>query len=393
MNGLRRYLIFGGILILLYLIAQYFKPKPLDWTPTYLSEDKIPYGTYILHSRIQDIFPGATVAKSQDPIYNTLHGKKLTSSNYFIVASSIKITKIDYIEMIKYMQNGNNIFIAAADADQNFLNKLKLKIGADFELQGNNKSTVNFTNPKLSQISQYHFDNGTAQQYFSKIDTAKATVLGTGSNNRPNFVQYKFGKGSLFIMPNPQLLTNYTLLKADGLDYASKALSYLPKAGNLIWDESFTRPNLQDTSPLRMIFNHESLKMAYYISMLGLVLFVLFEIKRRQRIIPLIDPLRNTSVEFVNVIGRLYYQQRNNRDIAEKKIGYLLEYVRNKYRLRTLDLNDEFKEALVKISGAQEQTVEQLLAEIHQLKRGQMVSDQHLISLNKIIEKFYKEDQ
>ncbi|TKC12314.1 DUF4350 domain-containing protein [Pedobacter polaris] len=393
MNGLKKYLIIGSILIVAYLVAQYFKPKPTNWSPTYLSEDKIPFGTYILRQRINDIFPNTKVKPVQSAVYNNIKERASGKSNYFIIASTLSVDKLDYQQMVKYMQSGNNIFIAAYQIKGILLDTLKLNIVSDFNFQNKRKYPINFVNPALKREYDYYFDKGISEQYFSKIDTAKAIVLGQKQNSTANFVQYKFGKGSLFILPNPQLLTNYSLLREDGMDYAAKAFSYLPNAETFLWDEHFTRKNSQDSSTLRVLFKYDQLRWAYYIALFSLIAFVLYEVKRRQRIIPVIDRLKNTSVEFVNVVGRVYYQQRNNRDIAEKKVMYLLAYIRNKYRLKTTDINQEFRESLVKISSATADIIDELLTEINYLKAGHTVSDQQLIRLNKLIEQFYKLDQ
>ena len=89
----------------------------------------------------------------------------------------------------------------------------------------------------------------------------------------------------------------------------------------------------------------------------------------------------------------MYYQQRNNRDIAEKKVIYLFEYIRTKYRLKTTELDQEFKDTLIKVSGATAEVITDLFTEIIYLRAGHLVSDKQLISLNKIIEQFYKQDQ
>ncbi len=394
MKGFKKYLTIGSILIIAYLLAQYFKPTPTDWTATYLSKDKIPFGTYILKQRLKDVFPNTKIKTTQSPIYNTLKQAAGGQSNYLIIASNLKIDKVDYQEMLKYMQRGNNIFIAAFNIQGNLLNKLKLDISSDFSLQGNKrKYPINFVNPKLKRELDYYFDKGISDQYFNRLDTTKAIVLGQKQDSIANFIQYKFGKGSLFILPNPQLFTNYCLLREDGVDYASKALSYLPKAETIIWDEYFTTPKVQDNSVLNVFFKYDQLRWAYYISIISLIVFVIYEVKRRQRIIPVIVRPKNTTVEFVEVVGKVYYQQRNNRDIAEKKITYLLAYIRSKYRLKTTEINQEFKENLVKRTGATEDTIEEIFNEINYLKAGHMVSDQQLIRLNKIIEQFYKQDQ
>ncbi|MEJ7659859.1 MAG: hypothetical protein WKG07_09645 [Hymenobacter sp.] len=47
MTTFRWYLL--GILALFgaYVALEYYRPKPLDWSPTLSSKDKIPYGTYV----------------------------------------------------------------------------------------------------------------------------------------------------------------------------------------------------------------------------------------------------------------------------------------------------------------------------------------------------------
>lgn len=393
MRGFRKYLVFGSALLVIYFVAQYFKPKPTDWSPSYLSADKIPFGTYILRQRITDLFPEVQVKTVDNEVYTNIKEKPEGKSNYFIIASNLKIDKLDYNEMVKYMQAGNNIFIAASNIQGMLVDTLKINITSNFNFQNKRKYPINFVNPSLNREYDYYFDKGISEQYFYEVDSSRAIVLGQKEKKFANFIQYKYGSGSLFILPNPELLTNYSLLREDGLDYASKALSYLPKAKNLIWDEHFTRPASQNKSVLRVFFEYDQLRWAYYIALLSLVVFVLFEIKRRQRIIPVIDRLKNTSVEFVNVVGRVYYQQRNNRDIAEKKVIYLMEYIRSKYRLKTININQEFKETLIRVSGATEEVIEELFTEIIYLNAGGMVRDQQLITLNKIIEQFYKQDQ
>lgn len=393
MNGLRKYLIIGGILLFGYLIAQYFKPQPTNWNPTYLSEDKIPFGTYILRKRIQDIFPTAKIKTTQSAVYNTIKDKPAGSSNLFIIGSSVTVDAVDYAEMVKYMRAGNHVFISAFQIKGMLTDTLKLQIVSDFNFKNEKRYPINFVNPQLRRKADYYFDKGISEQYFLNVDTARAIVLGYQQNDKANFIKYSYGKGSLFIMPNPQLLTNYSLLKEDGLDYAGKVLSYLPKANTLIWDEHFTRTDTKDNAVFRVLFKYDQLRWAYYIALVSLLIFVLFEIKRRQRIIPVIEPLKNTTVEFVEVIGKVYYQQRNNRDIAEKKVTYLLAYVRNKYRLKTLDLDEEFKTTLTKIANVDGELIEELFREILYLKAGQMVKDDQLIRLNKLIEQFYKQDQ
>jgi hypothetical protein len=396
MSGLRRYIIFGGLLLVFYLIAQYTKPTAINWATSYLPEDKIPFGTYILRNHAKELFPKSVQKVYKHDIYNTLKILPQGSSNYIIIAANLNVAALDFTTMRKYMEAGNHILIAAFQMNGALADSLKLVLGSDFDFQNKTKYPVNFTSPHLKREMDYYFEKGIAAQYFREIDTAKALVLGRKYEQHANLLQYRFGKGTLLLSPNPQLFTNYSLLNENGADYVAKVFSYLPHAKTIIWDEYYTRPVANSGSVLRVLFSYDELRWAYYLALIGLVIFVLYEMKRRQRIIPVLDLLKNSSVEFAQTIGRVYYQQRNHHDIIEKKISYFLEYLRNKYRLKTTELDQEFVETLVKITGIDADLISQLIGymvSFHKTDSKSKINDQYLIEFNKLIEQFYKLDQ
>lgn len=390
MKGMRLYLIGSATVLILYLIAQYYKPKPTDWSPTYLKEDKIPYGLYVLNQERAAIFPGAKLKTSRLPVYNTLKDQHYQKTNYLFIAGNLKFDKLDYQELVKFMNAGNQVFIAAFSLGKVLNDTLQLETSTNLSAKIRPYS-INFINPALKAKYGYVFDKGLGDQYFTTVDTSRCTVLGKNNNGDVNFVKYTFGKGALYVLPDPQLLTNYSLLNPAGAAYAAKALSYLQKSETLIWDENNTRGAEENGSILRVFFKHDQLRWAYCLTLAGLLVFVLFEMKRRQRIIPVLLPLKNSSAEFVTVVGSVYYQQRDNSDIAQKKINYFLEYIRLNYRLKTLKTDEEFISSLVLISGAQEETTRQLFTVINTVQHGSKVTDTLLIELNKLIEKFYNQ--
>lgn len=390
MKGMKLYLIGSAAVLILYLVAQYYKPKPTDWNPTYLKEDKIPYGLYVLNQEKESIFPGVQFKTSRLPVYNTLKNQHYQKANYLFIAGSLKFDKLDYQELVKFMHAGNQVFIAAFNLGK-LLNDT-LKIETNINLSAKIKpDSINFVNPALKAKSGYVFDKGLGNQYFTAVDTSRCTVLGRNSGGEVNFVKYTFGKGALYVLPDPQLFTNYSLLQPGGAAYAAKALSYLQTGETLIWDENNTKGNAESGSILRVFFKHDQLRWSYCLALAGLLVFVLFEMKRRQRIIPVLLPLKNSSAEFVTVVGKVYYQQRDHSDIAQKKINYFLEYIRLTYRLKTLKTDEDFISSLVLISGAQEETTRQLFTVINTIHHGSKVTETLLIELNKLIEKFYNQ--
>ncbi len=158
-------------------------------------------------------------------------------------------------------------------------------------------------------------------------------------------MKVKIGKGNLYIHSVPNIFTNYNLLKAER-DYIFKCLSYL-NIRDVIWDEYYKEVNKYQSTPIRYILSQPSLKWAYFTLIISLIFFVIFRGRRDQRVIPIIKPLSNTTLEFVETVGNLYFKQSNHKNIADKKITYFLDYIRIKYSLKTLNyLNDDLVKQL-----------------------------------------------
>ena len=389
MRGYKSYLIFGTVFILIYLIAQYNKPNPTDWTQTFSRSGKIPFGTYILYNGLPDLFANTEVITSQRRIYNTLD-EKFSNTVYIIIAPRVEIDKADSTRLAKFLYEGNNVFIATDNFGKILSKEFGIQVGTKFS---QSPTPVNFTNTNLKSTADYGFDKGIGDNYFSKLDTAKATVLGQIADGDANFIKYKVGKGSVFLMADPGFYSNFNLLDKYGAEYAAKSLSYLSRNKTIIFDDFFTKTQGEETDIFTVFFKHPALKYAYYLAIFSLLLFVLYNLKRRQRIIPLQDPLSNASLEFVQVVGSVYYQNRNNQDIAQKKITYFLAYLRNRYFLKTNSIDKNFSELLAQKTGIHEVQANYLTKLLIEIPNADSLSDHELIDLNQSIENFYKNTQ
>ena len=115
---------------------------------------------------------------------------------------------------------------------------------------------------------------------------------------------------------------------------------------------------------------------------------MIFEMKRRQRIIPIIAPPKNTTLEFVSTIGNLYYQSKEHKNIADKKIIFFLEQIRTKYWLNTSRPDASFLQTLSRKSGKSINEVNTLFKTIEEIRSQNQISAQQLTVLNNLIEKF-----
>jgi len=393
MRDLKIYILIASLFLGAYLVAEYNKPKPVNWTETFDRKDRIPFGSYVFFQRLKDFFPKAKITTLKSSPYAYFQEFPALAGCYIVQSNRVKLDKYDFSELKKYMVRGNDVFISANHLGEFIEDSLHTKISYQYDKGSEDESELHFVNKALQPQEKYNFDKGIGMRYFSEFDTAQAVILGVNANGDANFIRYRYGYGHLYILAGPHFLTNYSLLKPEGARYASKVLSYLRPADEIIWDEYSSLNEGGNLSPLRVIVRHKELKWAYFTALFGLVFFVLYEMKRRQRIIPVIAPLQNSTTEFVKVVGQLYYQQRDNADIAGKKIVFFLEEIRAKYNLKTSVLDKEFEGLLAKKSGADVALISSLIKQINYLKKFRHTSDHDLILLNKNIELFYQQSK
>jgi len=384
MRDLKIYISLASIVLIVYLVAQFNKPKPTDWSTTLSSNDKIPFGTYILYNRITDIFPGTKVKTFREPVYNVIADENIENGTYIIIGDDIDIDTNDYVQLKKYIEKGNDVFIAA----NTFSGELSKTLKVYTENDRSPATRIGFINNQWKD-NLYDVDKYSSNGYFADFDTSKAVVLGNNQYHHFNYIRFPMGKGNLYLNANPQMFTNYSLLQDMGAAYSSIALSYVKNSKNLYWDQYYTLGREGAESPMRVFLQNNSLRWAFYIAVFSLLIFVLYEMKRRQRIIPIIPPLNNTTVEFAGIVGQVYYEQRNNGNIAQKKAAYFLEHIRSTYNIRTQVFDDEFITTLSQKSGAKPELVKELADQITHVNMTSQISDNELIDLNRNIEQFY----
>lgn len=96
----------------------------------------------------------------------------------------------------------------------------------------------------------------------------------------------------------------------------------------------------QQQSPFRVLLQSRPLTWAFYLSLLTIVLFFIFTARRRQRVIQVVEPPKNHSLEFVQLIGTLYYLRRDHAALVRTKLTLFADAVRRQTGLDILDVSD-----------------------------------------------------
>ncbi|GAC1453165.1 MAG: hypothetical protein NVSMB7_15900 [Chitinophagaceae bacterium] len=390
MKGYRRFIIAFVLLLSLYVVTEINRPRPLDWTESLSKDKKTPYGAYILYHELKDIFPDAGISSYRQPVYNQLNDFTGFNTAYLLIEPAAEIEKSDVTELLHYVGTGNYAFIAAEQFSKPLMDSLKFNTERRFDMAGKDSATINFNNPALRADTNYGFTSMTLGGYFSRIDTMQSVVLGSNHHKDVNFIKIPYGEGAFFIHTAPLCFSNYFMLTAGNVSYTAKALSYLPRRiKQVYWDEYYKLGPEGSGNPFRFILASRWLKWAFRISLLTIFLFIFFEMKRRQRVIPVIEPPRNSTLDFVQTVGSVYFNQHDNKNIALKKINYFMEFVRSVFYLNTSQVNDEFIQLLAKKSGVGENETRQLVHLIYEINESQQITDQLLVHLSNQIDLFY----
>ena len=396
-KSVRTYLIFFVVVLIGIVTLDSNTPKAINWSPTYSINDKIPFGLYIFNQELRSLLKpdtlhtiNRTAYEYFDDLYDydTLVNTYKTAGTFIAINDFADFDDESIKELLYFSSHGNTVFLSMKSLPQMLQDSLNFNFNADYPTTAT--TALWFSNEKLG-TEKYNLQEGLGTTYFAKIDTLTTTVLGYQGNDKAqvNFIKVPYKQGSFLLHLQPAAFTNFHLLKENHHEYAEKVLSYIPK-GNVYWYTKDLTDGYISQNPLRFIFSQPALKAAWYLFLAGMLVFIVFNAKRKQRIVPIIEPLENTTIEFTKTIGNLYFQEGNHHTIIDKKIIYLLDKIRRDYLLDTTNLDDKFVKKLQQKTGKNIEDLQQLFYKINQHRKGHYESvENDLVEINTLIEKIF----
>jgi hypothetical protein len=401
----------AGVLLLLFFIFN-DDGKHYRWYESYRASSDQPYGTLFIQKMLENYRPGRKfiVNDKQGLDVLLLDGQEKRKTDYIFIGQSCFLDYKAVSALVKFIESGGNAFIASLEPPIDIINAIYFKeCGEEITFRQNEVEGVNlsFFHSALKEVGapRYVFRYGSddVPYSWSYIDSAvfcdstrSIVPLGYMNDQRVNFIKISAGKGNLYLHSNPLVFTNYFLTQPAKVDYVAGVFSHLD-GENIIWDEfskiPFTGNDNAYNSPLYYILDQPSLKYAWWMMLITVLLYILFVAKRRQRIIPVLEPKTNTSLEFVNLISRLYYRNGNHVDMARKKMKYFLYFVRSRYGIQTDKFSDEHIRKLAEKSKVSHGVIEVIFFQYYLIeeKFRENIEANRLADLYFAIDSFYKQ--
>ncbi|HWR32934.1 MAG TPA: DUF4350 domain-containing protein [Chitinophagaceae bacterium] len=393
--------------VILFITGSNNRKHKFDDRLTLRRQDKIPYGTYAAFKNLKYLFPNADIYTSkQEPGYWDSLSVYESKQAYISICYNFNPEESEMKRLLRFVENGNDVFISARQLSYA---ATKVITQADNEddlrqyfstaRQHNSADTLTISlldPPYTGGYSEYRYPGKRLIGFFEKINTATTDIFGNDEEGAPYFIHLRAGKGNFFIHLAPLAFSNYFILHKNNIEYYEKALSVIsPDVTKIVWDEYFllrkdVNQRSEKKSWLKVLFRYPALRAALLTALFALLVYMLMESRRKQRYIPVVTTPKNDSLDFVKTIGRLYFDKGDHKNLCRKMAAYFLEHVRNRYKLPTVTLDENFISQLHFKSGIDESEIRGIVSFIKYLDDVPAIKSEALADFHKQLELFYK---
>jgi hypothetical protein len=376
--------IYALIFIIIMVILALFevnKKEVVDWRKNFDVNEKSPFGLFVFNHEAKDLFKNKL--KKIDITAYDYYNENSKKKPHNIVVIESEIDTESWNKILDEVSNGSDAMVIMAKMPKEISDSIGFY---DSQISFEDVNALKLTDKKYQNdfIKLDKFPSGRGFSYIKPGVQVLGKTVEKENEDQANFIKAKFGKGNIYVHCEPLFLTNYYLLKSGNTKYAQDVFSYLDNRETLWFVEANTK---ESRFFMRFILGNPALKYAWWLLLAGLILFIFFNAKRKQRIVPIIEPLKNTSVDFVKSIGNLYLQEGDFHDMMAKKAQYFLNKVRLDLLIDTQNLDEEFAKKLQLKTGT---NIEMINEAIVLIKKAQdpyaSVMKEDLARMNKLLD-------
>ncbi|MCJ8154288.1 hypothetical protein MKJ01_11010 [Chryseobacterium sp. SSA4.19] len=348
--------IYAVIFIVVMIIMALFevnKTESTDWRKNFDINQKSPFGLFVFAQEINGLFKNKIKKIDQAPYDYYNQDDERPQHNILIIEN--KLDKQSWNKILNQVSSGSDAMLIVSDIPKEISDSIGYY---DSNISFEDENVLKLTDTKYQNdfIKLDKFPSGRGFTFIKPGIEILGKTVEKNNTDQANFIRVKFGEGNIFVHSEPLFITNYYLLKRGSVQYTQDVFSYLDNRETVWFVEGSSK-----TSQffLRFILSNPALKYAWWVLLGGLVLFIFFNAKRKQRIVPVIEPLKNTSVDFVKSIGNLYLQEGDFHDMMAKKAQYFLNRVRMDLLIDTQKIDEEFAKKLHLKTGKPEEMIGQ----------------------------------
>ena len=142
-------------------------------------------------------------------------------------------------------------------------------------------------------------------------------------------------------------------------------------------------------SPLKFILSNPPLKWAWYTLLCFILLFVIFNGKRRKSIIPVLPDRSNTSLEHIQRMSNLYKQKDEHYVIAAKMFENFLWYVQSELKINTTQKTGELIEEIAIKRTMSRKEIKKIFDQWSLIEEQKTLNTESFLVFNSTMNSFY----
>lgn len=404
-------------LLIVVLPALFFLPsctgakkKELDKRISLWHKDDIPYGTSFAYKSFPAMFPDLSVPIEQNESPETSYifdqdywdVDELEDSAevsyrglYVVVTRNFSPSTKEWSSILSFIDKQNDIVISAMHFGDDFLKEIEAELAYGEMSISTQEDTTVYTHrsSEAAAFTSYGYPGDQVGQYFNKIDSSKWEVLTLNKYKKVVGIRRWRNGGSITIFTEPLLFSNFFLLHKANNRFLTSLWDDIPRPYTIVWWDNYFRIQQQSKpgfSRLGVLMQYPALRWAVYTGLLLLALLLFSEFKRRQKIIPVVRPLENSSLDFVKTIGRLYYQHNDRLDLVRKMERQWKDQLRHQYGVHVSNWNEATITLVALKVGAPVGDIRAAVMEFAQIEEHGTAEDQELIQLSQLLHKIHK---
>lgn len=393
--------------------------KPISWEENFKPDKKNPYGTFLIFQLLQKGAPDTRITRIKEDM-----SKKLPTSSkdatFISIRSELPAGKTDMDTLLAFVSAGNTAFLSLNYFPSSLQKSLLLVWPCSeddreaYEVDIFEARTVhcNLEHPSLQMIRppslSIRDQDGVILYPWTHFgaksrckDQNSMIPMGYLNDSLVNFLRIPYGKGFFYLHTTPQAFTNYQLRREEVLEYVERVFAFTGE-GPVYWDdmeddfrdeEASNQPPAGSplaNSPLKYILSQPSLTWTWYILLFMGLSFLIFHSRRRQRIVPVLEPNTNTSLEFVTTIGRLYFLQNNHRRLCLQQMKLFQQFLRDRYSIHFTGADGVNLDKLAEKSRVPKAHIEEILRFHAVAESSRVMPEKSMMQLHWLLQEFYR---
>lgn len=399
MKANRIYILSVLAFLLIVFLLEARLPKKFVWVPTYEHNDHQPFGCAVFDDVLSHSFEeGYSIT---DKTLYQLAEDSTSAPNILIIGNWLNPGSADTEALLAMAEQGRRILLAGSSFGRNLRDTLGFNYieSGHFNIrylrEFSSRDTLCWVADSIYGAAVFAFYPQLCRNTFSECDSLNTSLALVG-DSLPVAISQKIGKGEIVLVSTPLLFTNYGVLDGGNAAYLYRLLNRLKGAPLVRSVANLSSHGLSSSeqTPLRYFLSQRPLRWALYGTLLLLVLFMIFTARRKQRVIPVVREPENKTIEFIELIGTLYYQRKNHTDLLCKKYNYFAEQLRRGIQVDIEGEADEerISRKIADKTGVDQTKIKLLLQTIRPVIRGEaLVSEEEMQRLVKEMNEIIKQ--